>query len=37
MPGKIVGGRLLGGYGAWEGSTFFSLVGFKYDRVKEAG
>jgi hypothetical protein len=37
VPGKIVGGRLLGAHGAWEGSTFFSLEKFKYDHVKKAG
>ena len=37
MPGKVVGGRLLGAHGAWEDSTFFSLEKFKYDQVKKAG
>ena len=37
VPGKTVGGRLLGEHGAWEGSTFFSLEKFKYDHVKKAG
>jgi hypothetical protein len=37
VPGKIVGGRLLGAHCAWEGSTFFSPETFKYDHVKKAG
>jgi len=37
VPGKIVGGRLLGTHSTWESSTFFSLEKFKYDHVKKAG